>query len=34
MVEFEKKQFKDGQVFRRGEGKRIVQWYTIHENNK
>ena len=34
MVEFEKKPFKDGQVFRRGEGKRIVQWYTIHENIK
>lgn len=34
MVEFEKKPFKDGQVFRRGEGKRIVQWYTITENKK
>ena len=31
MLEFEKKPFKDGQVYRRGEGKRIVQWYTIHE---
>ena len=34
MVEFEKKPFKDGQVYRRGEGKRIVQWYTITENPK
>ena len=34
MVEFEKKPFIDGQVFRRGEGKRIVQWYTIKENTK
>jgi len=28
VLEFQKKTFKEGQVFRKGEGKRIVQWYT------
>jgi len=27
-LDFQKKDYKEGQVFRKGEGKRIVQWYT------
>ena len=29
MIDFKKKNFKEGQVFRKGEGKRIVQWYNL-----
>ena len=27
-LDFKKKSYKEGQVFRKGEGKRIVQWYN------
>lgn len=27
-LDFKKKNYKEGQVFRKGEGKRIVQWYN------
>lgn len=27
-LDFQKKNYKEGQVFRKGEGKRIVQWYN------